>query len=222
MIKSNFNILYMGMHMPFVDILIFAVIAVFLIFRLKSILGRRDGFEQDTNAMSQQQPASAQAKIVPFQPQSHNGVGLDAVRNADRSFSDDQFKQGAASAFGMILTAFSEGDLATLRRLLGYDLYQDFSESIRLRNQDEEQLELTIHEISDVVLTDGEVSENIASVTVKFTSVQTRTLKNKAGDILEDETETEISMQDIWVFERDVQLDDPNWKLVETRAGDDD
>ncbi|MGB0206551.1 MAG: Tim44/TimA family putative adaptor protein [Candidatus Puniceispirillaceae bacterium] len=211
----------MGIEMPFVDILIFAVIAVFLIFRLRSILGSREGFEQKPSASPLSEPAGDAENIVSLHGDKANGVGLEAVKKLDSQFSEDSFTQGAGSAFGMILSAFAEGDLATLRRLLGYDLYEDFSESIRQRAKDGDELAITIHDIRDIALTDGEVSQNIASVTVKFTSVQSRTLTDKAGVVIDEDSFEETELTDIWVFERDISLADPNWKLVETRAEDD-
>lgn len=214
----------MGFNMQFVDILIFAIIAVFLIMRLRSILGNRDGFEQNqaenTSFQTSEQSDNAQ-NIVPLRSDQNNGVGLDAVKRADRSFSEESFSHGAASAFSMILTAFSEGDLASLRRLLGYDLNQEFTDSINQRVKSSEELDINIHSIEDVELIDGEVSDNIASVTVKFTSIQSRILKDNQGEQIEEESFSETQMVDIWVFERDVSLSDPNWKLVETRAEDD-
>ena len=209
--------------MQFVDILIFAIIAVFLIMRLRSISGNRDGFEQNqaenTSFQTSEQSDNAQ-NIVPLRSDQNNGVGLDAVKRADRSFSEESFSHGAASAFSMILTAFSEGDLASLRRLLGYDLNQEFTDSINQRVKSSEELDINIHSIEDVELIDGEVSDNIASVTVKFTSIQSRILKDNQGEQIEEESFSETQMVDIWVFERDVSLSDPNWKLVETRAED--
>ena len=154
--------------MPFIDILIFAAIALFLIFRLRSILGNRDGFEQKGPEQSAFDPASqtendnAPKKIVPLRANKAaekmaNGQGLDAVRQADPSFRDDEFMQGAASAFTMILQAFADGDLATLRRLLAFDLYEEFAQSVHARNKEGDQLAITVHSINDVQLTHGSV-----------------------------------------------------------------
>ena len=102
-------------------------------------------------------------------------------------------------------------------RLLAFELYEEFAQSIHTRNKEGDQLTITVHAINDVQLTDGSVKDSIASVTVKFVSEQSRTVKNNAGDIVEDESEERAVITDIWVFERDTQLDDPNWKLVETQ-----
>ncbi len=214
--------------MPFIDILIFAAIALFLIFRLRSILGSRDGFEQKRPEQSafdgtaQTDNDNVPKKIVPLRTKKAaskiaNGQGLEAVRQADPLFRDDEFMQGAASAFSMVLQAFADGDLSTLRRLLAFELYEEFAQSIHTRNKEGDQLMITVHAINDVQLTDASVKDSIASVTVTFVSEQSRTVKNNSGDIIEDESEERAVITDIWVFERDTQLDDPNWKLVETQ-----
>jgi len=208
--------------MPFVDILIFAVIAIFLIMRLRNILGSREGFEQKQDNRPVQPVNQAESarekKVVPLHPSQLDGTGLEAVRRADPNFSDDTFMQGAASAFGMVLSAFADGDVTQLRRLLSFELYEEFSESIRLRNKNGDALGIEIISIDDVQLTDGQVVDNIASVTVTFVSTQTRTLTDRDGVVLEEDSMDSNELTDIWVFERDTQLDDPNWKLVETRV----
>jgi len=208
--------------MPFVDILIFAVIAIFLIMRLRNILGSREGFEQkqDNRPIQpvNQAESAREKKVVPLRPSQLDGNGLEAVRRADPNFSDDTFMQGAASAFGMVLSAFADSDVTQLRRLLSFELYEEFSESIRLRNKNGDELDIEIISIDDVQLTDGQVVDNIVSVTVTFVSTQTRTLTDRDGVVLEEDSMDSSELTDIWVFERDIQLDDPNWKLVETRV----
>ena len=210
--------------MPFVDILIFAVIAIFLIMRLRNILGSREGFEQKQNNRPiqpvNQAESAREKKVVPLRPSQLDGTGLEAVRRADPNFSDDTFMQGAASAFGMVLSAFADGDVTQLQRLLSFELHEEFSESIRLRNKNGDELGIEIISIDDVQLTDGQVVDNIASVTVTFVSTQTRTLTDRDGVVLEEDSMDSTELTDIWVFERDTQLDDPNWKLVETRVAE--
>lgn len=208
--------------MPFVDILIFAVIAIFLVMRLRNILGSREGFEQKQDNRPihpvNQAESAREKKVVPLRPSQLDGTGLEAVRRADPNFSDDTFMQGAASAFGMVLSAFADGDVTQLRRLLSFELYEEFSESIRLRNKNGDELGIEIISIDDVQLTDGQVVDNIASLTVTFVSTQTRTLTGRDGVVLEEDSVESAELTDIWVFERDTQLEDPNWKLVETRV----
>ena len=215
--------------MPFVDILIFAIIAVFLALRLRSILGNRDGFEQQNkplrpdNRQNGAMPDQADdlTNVIPMPAKgqaSLSAAGLDGVRRLDPQFRDADFVNGATAVFPMVLQAFADGDLAQLRRLLSYELYNEFAEAVRQRDAEAETLTVSIDEMVSVELLDGQVSDAIASVTVQYVSRQTRELKDKTGQIIEDETMVAEEMTDIWVFERDIQDADPNWKLVETQT----
>ena len=120
----------------------------------------------------------------------------------------------------MILTAYADGDLAKLKRLLGYDLLQSFTQSIQQRVREGESLKIVLDEIRDVRITDVQVFDNVASVTVEFQSTQTRILTDSDGEAIEDEDTGTRDLIDIWTFERDLTLDDPNWKLAETEVPD--
>ena len=211
--------------MPFVDILIFAIIAIFLVIRLKNMLGTRDGYEQTPEEIAQRRPvpsaAPDPAKIVPLHPESLSGSGVKAIQKADPSFSENEFLQGASAAFTMILQAFAEGDLSQLRRLLGYDLFNEFSEAIRERNAEGESLSIHVQSIEGASITDAELVDGIASVTVRFVSQQTRQYRSFEGDEIVDDEAPAGPIVDLWVFERDVQIADPNWKLVETSTEND-
>lgn len=223
----------MGIAVPFVDILIFAIIAIFLGLRLRNILGTRDGYEQTPEEMGQnhtyQQPDGeddrdhrqddeAMKKVVPIRPAALSGSGIAAIKKADPAFNEDQFMQGAAAAFAMVLNAYADGDLSQLRRLLGYDLFNEFSDAIRERNADNESLSLEIDSIDDVQIVDGEVADGIASVTVRFASKQTRRIFDGDGNEIADDASLNEAVIDVWTFERDTQMADPNWKLVETSS----
>lgn len=205
--------------MPYIDIIIFAVIAVLLVLRLRSVLGQRTGYEE-------QQPKpkkfDAAADVIPIDSGRKqaigDGHGIDALRKADKQFSPEQFTDGAAMAFEMILQAYAAGDLAQLKRLLGYELLQSFTTSIQQRSTDGESLQIVLDELKDVEILDAKVFDNTASVTVKFQSTQTRTLTDADDNSIVDEDTGTRDLVDIWVFERDLTLDDPNWKLAETEA----
>ncbi len=210
--------------MPFIDIIIFAVIAVLLVLRLRSVLGQRTGYEDSKRA--QETSESFEDKTVQLHPRQNNSIndghGIEALKRADRSFSESQFMDGAQMAFGMILTAYAEGDLAQLKRLLGYDLLQSFTQSIQQRARDKETLAINLEKIKQASIIDAKVFDNVASVTVEFQSVQTRTITDDDGNVIDDEDTGTLDLVDIWTFERDLTLDDPNWKLAETESPDSD
>ena len=210
--------------MPFIDIIIFAVIAILLVLRLRSVLGQRTGYEGSKRA--QETSESFEDKPVQLHPRQNNSIndghGIEALKRADRSFSESQFMDGAQMAFGMILTAYAEGDLAQLKRLLGYDLLQSFTQSIQQRARDKETLAINLEKIKQASIIDAKVFDNVASVTVEFQSVQTRTITDDDGNVIDDEDTGTLDLVDIWTFERDLTLDDPNWKLAETESPDSD
>lgn len=208
--------------MPFIDIIIFAVIAVLLVLRLRSVLGQRTGYDEQPKRDNRLDTGSAEVISIDSGRRANivEGHGLDALRQADRSFSEKDFLNGAASAFQMILNAYAEGDLANLKRLLSYDLLQSFTQSVQQRAKEGELLSITLDELRDVKIVDAKVFDNTASVTVEFQSTQTRVLSDKDGNTIEDEDTGTRDLIDIWTFERDLTLDDPNWKLAETESPD--
>ena len=214
--------------MQFLDILIFAVIAVLLVLRLRSVLGQRTGYEQpqDKSGANRFQNGKNDNEPIRLHPENDGPVlaaeqGLDALRRMDRSFSEKQFLQGASMAFDMVLTAYAEGDLTQLKRLLGYDLLQSFTESVQERNKAAESLSITLDDIKEASILNITVREKIASITVHFHSVQTRIARDADGAELIEGESGPSDYTDIWTFERDLSLSDPNWKLVETESPDD-
>ena len=210
--------------MPYIDIIIFAVIAVLLVLRLKSVLGQRTGFEQPQEKQPRQ--AANDGDVVPFPGNQDkagalSGHGLETLRKADRDFTEAAFLGGATQAFEMTLRAYAEGDLAQLKRLLGYDLLQSFTQSIQKRNANKETLSIDLENIKEASILHISVTDSVAEITVHFHSVQTRIARDADDNIIdEDESQTQ-EIVDIWTFERDLTLNDPNWKLVETESADD-
>tara|TARA_B100000575_G_C23051514_1_gene605323 strand:- start:167 stop:829 length:663 start_codon:yes stop_codon:yes gene_type:complete len=219
----------MGAMVPFIDIIIFAVIAVLLVIRLRSVLGQRSGYEQPqgeqpTNRFNDNENDS---DVIPLHSKATDDApvtlhGLDALRQIDRNFNEKDFIGGAKSAFEMILTAYAEGDLSQLKRLLGYDLLQSFTSSIQSRIAAKESLNITLDELREASILNISVVDQMASITMHFHSVQTRVAKDKNGETIDSEDTGAREFTDIWTFERDLTLSDPNWKLTETESADDD
>ena len=215
----------MGVQLQFIDIIIFAVIAVLLVLRLRSVLGQRTGYEQpqDESRVNRFDDTENDNEPIPLDPKAaEEGPvvlhGLDAMRKIDRSFNEKQFLDGATAAFEMILTAYAEGDLTTLKRLLGYDLLQSFTASIQARAKAKENLVITLDDIREASILNISIIAQLASITVHFHSVQTRIAKDENDEVIEADESGAREFTDIWTFERDLTLSDPNWKLVETES----
>ena len=122
----------------------------------------------------------------------------------------------------MVLTAFAEGDQAQLKRLLSYELLQSFTQTIHDRVAAKETLEITVNEIREVSILNVEIADSVASITVHFHTTQTRVARDEQGNVMDDSDTGPREFVDIWTFERDLTLGDPNWKLAETESADTD
>ncbi len=204
---------------PYIDILIFAIIAIFLGLRLHSVLGKRTGFEQenprDQDMVAAVTEGSSKVQTIPL-----NGTGIDAIMKADPSFSDVEFVNGASSAYGMILESFAGEDIEALKPLLGYEMNSSFAEAIRERQKAGETLSITLVDLEKAEISNARLVDGLALISVDFQSSQKRLLRAEDGSVLDgggDEAET---FRDRWTFERDISSRDPNWLLVETETID--
>ena len=216
-----------GANLPFIDILIFAVIAVLLVLRLRSVLGQRTGYEEPGENQAKEGFVDKKNTQIPFpkvvdKSAKISGSGLEILRRADRQFNENEFIQGATAAFNMVLTAFAEGDQAQLKRLLSYELLQSFMQTIHDRTAAKETLEIIVNEIKEVSILNVEIAESVASITVHFHTTQTRIARDEHRNIMDDSDTEPREFVDIWTFERDLTLADPNWKLSETESADND
>lgn len=202
---------------PYIDILIFAVIAIFLGLRLNSVLGKRTGFED--NSPRDQEMVTALSEKRPVDDSSiMNGSGIDALQKADPSFGEKDFIGGASAAYEMILGHFASGDMDSLRPLLSYEMNSSFSEAIRERQKAGEELSIELVKLETAQITGVQLVEGLATVSVEFKSQQKRMLKNDEGQLIDGDPETVETFIDRWSFERDVSSRDPNWLLVETES----
>jgi predicted lipid-binding transport protein (Tim44 family) len=203
----------MSGSIPYVDILIFAIIAIFLGLRLRSVLGKRTGFEQEQSRDQDMVDAITTASVKNEDPVS--GEGINAIRKADPSFNEKEFVKGAGMAYDMILKEFSAGDTEQLKPLLGYEMMNSFADAIRERMKSGDSLTIELVSLDHTSIHEARLIEGLAVITVEFKSQQKRLLRDESGAIIdgdEDQTETFI---DLWTFERDISSRDPNWLLVE-------
>ena len=198
---------------PFIDIIILGLLAVFLGFRLKNMLGDKSGFNGNISNETRNGDVNNDNKVVSLHKNKEEGHGIKVLKKAYPMFSEEDFKEGAKSAFKIIVNAFSNNDLDSLRQLLGYELLQDFTKAISEKSSDSNEVKTKIDSIESVEILDCSVFDNIASITVKIISIQSKISENPGDDNSEINKE---KLKDKWVFEKDLTSNDPNWKLVET------
>jgi predicted lipid-binding transport protein (Tim44 family) len=227
----------MGDGFQFLDIILFAAIAAFLVLRLRSVLGRRTGHEGrvEFDPFRPRKPGEAGAdddeKVIHLPESRTEGArtaeglgdgpletGLTRVKLIDPAFDGAAFLQGARGAFEMIITAFAQGDTKTLRPLLADEVYSDFAQAIEEREAHNQTLETTIVSVGGADFLEAEVQGRTAFVTVKFTSEQVNVTRDAEGRIVEGDASEVATITDIWTFARNTRSRDPNWALVATRS----
>jgi predicted lipid-binding transport protein (Tim44 family) len=223
----------MGDGLQILDIIVFAVIAGFLVLRLRSVLGRRTGTERrrDPFRPPVPPPETAADKVVPLPPARGRTVappaasgttslaaGLERLKAADRSFDEKAFLAGARGAFEIIVNAFAKGDTASLQPLLSEQVFASFSAAIRARAEAHETLETNLISIKSVDLVAAELNGDTALVTVKFVSDQTNAVRAHDGSVVEGNPDHVEEKIDLWTFARSIRSRDPNWTLVATHS----
>ena len=225
------------MGTQYIDVVLFALVAVFLGLRLRSVLGRRTGNEKPPPEQSYRQdwrggmgqsqprpPGSGQvidvrpvANRTTNQPGANQPPGIAAIMEADPSFSPEGFMAGARGAFEMILHAFAEGDEATLRGLLETQVFESFSGAIRARNEAGEICANTLDGIEHAEIAEaGLASTAQARITVRFASKQRHATRDHEGKVIDGDPDHVLELVDLWTFTRDLRSRDPNWHLAAT------
>jgi predicted lipid-binding transport protein (Tim44 family) len=211
-----------------IDLILFAMVAAFLVLRLRSVLGRRTGFERppgEATPGAGQTPAAPEAvpaapagparRGVP-DPRSPVGQALMRIRGVGAGVDPAAVLGGAEGAFRMIVEAFAAGDRITLRNLLSDDAYAGFEGEISRREQEGETQRTEIRAIHDMGIEAADLRGTLAEITVRIVSDQISLTTGRDGAILAGaEAVTEIT--DLWTFQRDLAVSDPTWKLVGTR-----
>jgi predicted lipid-binding transport protein (Tim44 family) len=146
------------------------------------------------------------------------GQSLTALMRADPGFDPGQFLDGAKAAYEMIVMAFAEGDEASLKQLLGSDVYEGFQRAMREREARGEKVESSLVGIDKADIIESEVKNRTAYVTVKFVSEMISVTRDADGEVVEGDPKKVREVTDIWTFAREVASKNPNWKLVATES----
>ena len=146
------------------------------------------------------------------------GQSLTGLMRADPGFDPNHFIDGAKVAYEMIVMGFAQGDDATLKQLLGSDVYDGFQRAIRERESRGEKVESSLVGIDKTDIIEAEVKNRTAYVTVKFVSELISVTRAADGEVVEGDPKKVREVTDIWTFAREVGSKNPNWKLVATES----
>jgi predicted lipid-binding transport protein (Tim44 family) len=214
------------------------MVAAFLVFRLRSVLGKRTGNERppagpyagrdgtppagpeapeahDDGTVVSLPDRTAQSDIPDDTPATN---GLKAIQAADSAFSVAEFVEGVRIAFEMIVTSFANGERETLRPLLSDEVYENFAGAIVERETRSETMEMTLVGIREAEVLEATMDGRVAFVTAKIVSEQIEVVRDAAGEPVSGDPTKVSTVTDIWTFARNTRSRNPNWTLVATEA----
>jgi predicted lipid-binding transport protein (Tim44 family) len=217
------------MNSSLLSLLVLAGIAIFLILRLRSVLGTREGFEKPA---ARPEPMRREPRrdfevieggpdndiIDHVEDGSDAAKALAAMKLAEPGFSVQEFLHGARGAYEMILMAFERGEIDELRKFLAADVLESFESVIRQREAQGLTIAAEFVGVRELTLQNATYDRDTqeGEITVRFVGELTSVVKNADGEIVEGDS-TEIKRQrDVWTFARTMGRDDPNWVLVAT------
>ncbi|MGH1570031.1 Tim44/TimA family putative adaptor protein [Methylobacterium sp. P31] len=230
-----------------VTTIIFLALAVFVIWRLRSVLGQKTGAERSPfkpvdRSRTEPQARSDADNVVRLPgadrvqpaappaaaPRDWRGIaesgsevarGLEACVQAEPGFDPRAFLEGAKSAYETIMIGFAKGDRRTLRGLLSKEVGEAFERAIAERERNRQTLETTFVSIDRAEIVAVEVRNRVAHITVRFLSNLITATRNAEGKVVDGSAETVVEVPDVWTFSRTLGSRDPNWQLVATEAG---
>ena len=219
----------------FLDIIFFAMVAAFILLRLRSVLGRRTGHERPpANPLARREAEESNDNVVHL-PDHEAGsespgddfsdiadsvlaAGLVQVLAADANFTRATFLEGARGAFEIVLEAFAAGDTDRLRDLLDDEVYRPFARAIQDRENAGRFLETTLVSLDEADIIEAGMNGRTAFITIRFVTQQINITRDAEDKIIDGDASHVVAITDLWTFERDTRSRDPNWKLAATRS----
>ncbi len=219
------------------EILFFALISAYLFYKLWMVMGQET--DEDLERRERRRKVSEddpQDNVVPlrqkqratpfsddqdddFDLKSGAREGLRQLRLQEPDFDLRGFIQGARSAYQIIVEAYSEGDMDTLKDLVTDQVYQQFDSVIQHQITHEGTITKTKMERIDRSDIEGiEVKDNLAKITIRFRSRQIIITKSASGKIVDNPAEISVPITDIWTFVRTLNAADPTWLLKATAS----
>ncbi|MBB3994143.1 putative lipid-binding transport protein (Tim44 family) [Sulfitobacter undariae] len=216
------------MNSPLIQILVLAAIAVFLILRLKNVLGTREGFEKPTAVPPPIRNTGPAFEVIEGGPDlditDHFAEGtaqaraLAEMKRLEPSFNVGDFLGGGRGAYEMIVMGYEHGELDTIKPFISGDIYESFVEGVAAREDQGLTIEASFIGVRETTLDNVTLDPDTkeAEMTLRFVAELTQAVRNSEGEIVEGSVTDAKKQKDTWVFARIMGSDDPNWLLVST------
>ena len=211
-----------------VEIVLLAMIALFVGLRLYSVLGQRTGHEQQP--IAQPEPKAPETKVPAAAPdvaqpapeasgfvyEEAAASGVRAIIAADPGFDVARFIEGAQGAYKMVLEAYWKADREELAFLANDSVRAAFEQAIAEREAAGHVLDNRLVAIERAQIGEARLDGKVAEIEVRFDAFIAAVTRDKDGNVIAGSTEDAVPTNDIWTFQRDLSSKDPNWRLVET------
>ncbi len=229
--------------MPEIDLptVIFALVALFVAWKLRSVLGMRQDSDRPGELAAPlrrapgpasapvAQPDAAPSALASLAPADRwKGVaepdpavwsGLDAIAGADRSFSPQAFLSGARGAYDMVVHAFAAGDSDALKSLMSPEAFANFESAIHARADAGHTMSTTVVSIDNATIVGARARRpDSADFSVRFSAKLASVTRDAQGEVVDGSPDTVVDHIDLWTFARDVRSRDPNWQLTATES----
>ena len=195
----------MSYSFEYIDIILLAMIAGFIFLRLRGILGKKTGYEEDIGSSFPHEASETKNNVI------LNSDTFDAAAKND-------FLEGAKIAYESIITNFSKGDLKSIKSLLDKNVYDQFDEAIREKKLKNITSETTFIGINSAEVREHNQNKNMLEVTVDFVSEIISCIKDKDSKIISGDSQKIKKVYDTWKFSKDSRSQNPNWLLIDTQA----
>ena len=195
----------MSYSFEYIDIILLAMIAGFIFLRLRGILGKKTGFEEDI-----------ESSFAHEAPPSKPTINLNASTFDENA--KKEFVKGAKIAYETIITNFAKGTLKDIKTLLDKSVYQQFEDAIKDRQSKKHSSETTFIGISSAEIKQHEQNKNMLEVTIEFVSEIISCVKDKDDKVITGDPEKIKKVIDTWKFSKDSRSSNPNWLLIDTQA----
>jgi len=195
----------MSYSFEYIDIILLAMIAGFIFLRLRGILGKKTGHEENLD--------SSFSRDLPTKEILKNKLNL---LNFDQE-AKENFLKGAKIAYETIIMDFASGNLKNIRSLLGKKVFDQFSEAVKVRENEGHISETTFIGVNSASIKEHKKINNILEVTVDFVSEIISCVKDKNNKILSGDTNKVKKVFDTWIFSKDSRSSNPNWLLIDTQ-----
>ena len=198
----------MNYSFEYIDIILLAMIAGFIFLRLRGILGKKTGFEDEIKSNFHQETVDA------------NDASIEKNLNSE-TFDEKakkEFLKGAQIAYETIVTNFSKGKLKDIKSLLDLNVYEQFNSALDERKSKNYSSETTFVGINSAEIKDHKQNKNMLEVTVEFVSEIISCIKDKENKVISGDPKKIKKVHDVWKFSKDSRSNNPNWLLIDTQA----